>query len=438
MSSSALLSVYDVFTPSMPAREAFVERESLNDRLVDAIRTPGKQLIIYGHSGSGKTTLIERKLFEVYEHHITVSCVKGMTFEQVVLDAFDQLDAFLLVGGSVQESASWSAQISSLWAQVSAAKAAMVEAKSERMLPPQLTVQNLARLVGAANACWVLEDFHKLDPEEKEKLAQAMKMFMDTARNYPAIKAVAVGAVGTAREVVAYDQEMRNRVAEIEVPLMSDAEISGIISAGALKLGITFERAVRDSIVKFSNGIPAICHQLCLSACLSAGVSATQGVSKEIRKPDLDAAVREFVQSASDSIRDRFDRAIRRERVRKYDNYSIVLRSVCEAPLEGAAIGELSTIIARIEPDYPVNNIGRYLDSLMTEGRGAVLRKDPASGKYFHSDPFIRSYSQAYFRDSASAQGGQEKHSSVAIEDVLREIEKMLELGSFKPKIRSL
>lgn len=421
----------------MPAREAFVEREALNDRLIDAIRTPGKQLIIYGHSGSGKTTLIERKLFEVYEHHITVSCVRGMTFEQVVLDAFDQLDAFLVVGGSVQESATWNAQISSLWAQVSAAKTAMVEARSERLLPPQLTVQNLARLVGAANACWVLEDFHKLDSDEKEKLAQAMKMFMDTARNYPAIKAVAVGAVGTAREVVAYDQEMRNRVAEIEVPLMSDAEISRIITAGENKLRIKFENPVRESIVKFSNGIPAICHQLCLSACFSAGVQVAQAKSVEVRKPHLESAVREFVESASDSIRDRFDRAIRRERVRKYDNYSIVLRAICEAPLGGATIGELSSIIAKIEPGYPVNNIGRYLDSLMTDGRGAVLRKDQASGKYFHSDPFIRSYSQAFFRDAITPSGTQDKHSAVAIEDVIREIERMLEQGSFKPKVRS-
>lgn len=433
---TVVLGVYEVFTPSMPAREAFVERSLLNDRLIDAIRTPGKQLIIYGHSGSGKTTLIERKLFELYEHHITVSCVKGMTFDQVLLDAFDQLDAFITVGGSVQKSVGWDAQISALWTQVSAAKTSMLEVKSERVLPPQLTVQNLARLVGAANACWVLEDFHKLEPSEKEKLAQAMKMFMDTARIYPSIKAVAVGAVGTAREVVAYDQEMRNRVAEIEVPLMSSAEIREIIQTGAAKLGITFERQVVDSIVTFSNGIPAICHQLCLSACVAAGVNLAGSASVQIKKPDLEAAVKEFVQSASDSIRNRFDLAIRRERVRKYDNYAIALRAVCDAPMGGATLGELSAIIAKNEPGYPVNNIGRYLDSLLTDGRGAVLRRDQASGKYFHSDPFIRSYAQAYFRDLIDSSLPQAKHPPVAIADMIREIERML--AHTNTKIRSL
>jgi len=424
------LSVYEVFTPSMPAREAFVERPAINDRLVDAIQTPGKQIIIYGHSGSGKTTLIERKLFEVYEHHVTVSCVKGMTFEQVMLDAFDQLDAFMVVGGTVQESSSWNAQLSALWSQVSAAKSSMTQSNSQRILPPQLTVQNLARLIGAARACWVLEDFHKLEALEKEKLAQAMKMFMDTARTYPAIKAVAVGAVGTAREVVAYDQEMRHRVAEIEVPLMSDKEIRGIIVAGEGKLGVSFHKEVADSIVSFSNGIPAICHQLCLSACIAANVRTAADSVAFIRKPHLQEAVKEFVASASDSIRERFQRAVRRERIRKYDNYSVALRAVCEAPLEGGTIGELTVLIGKIESGYPVNNIGRYLDSLATEGRGAVLRKDSASGRYFFTDPFIRSYAQAFFRDAVvKVYPAGTKRVSVGLEDLLREVKIILEVS---------
>ena len=83
--------VTDVFTPTKPARIAFIDRELINEKLVNALKMPGKQLIVYGHSGSGKTTLLANKLDQLYERHITTHCMKGMTFEQIILDAFDQL-----------------------------------------------------------------------------------------------------------------------------------------------------------------------------------------------------------------------------------------------------------------------------------------------------------------------------------------------------------
>ena len=47
-----------IFTPSSPAIQNFVEREtSVNNQITDALRTTGKQIVVYGHSGSGKTTL---------------------------------------------------------------------------------------------------------------------------------------------------------------------------------------------------------------------------------------------------------------------------------------------------------------------------------------------------------------------------------------------
>jgi ABC-type transport system involved in cytochrome bd biosynthesis fused ATPase/permease subunit len=60
-SSSPRRSVFEVFTPTTQARVNFVERDTVNDRLVDALRTPGKQIVMYGDSGSGKSTLLQRK-----------------------------------------------------------------------------------------------------------------------------------------------------------------------------------------------------------------------------------------------------------------------------------------------------------------------------------------------------------------------------------------
>ena len=86
----------DVFTPTKPARIAFVERDSVNDKLVNSLTTPGKQIVVYGHSGTGKTTLLVNKLTQLYERHITTRCMKGLKFEQLILDAFDQLEPALL------------------------------------------------------------------------------------------------------------------------------------------------------------------------------------------------------------------------------------------------------------------------------------------------------------------------------------------------------
>ncbi len=54
--------VTDVFTPATPARVTFVERDAINEKLVNALNTPGKQIVVYGHSGNGKSTFLVNKL----------------------------------------------------------------------------------------------------------------------------------------------------------------------------------------------------------------------------------------------------------------------------------------------------------------------------------------------------------------------------------------
>ena len=86
--------LHDVFTPTRPAQLTFVERKTIQDKLVDVLRTPGKQLVVYGQTGSGKTTLLINKLYQLYEDHITTRCIKGLSFDQLLLDAFDQLNRY--------------------------------------------------------------------------------------------------------------------------------------------------------------------------------------------------------------------------------------------------------------------------------------------------------------------------------------------------------
>lgn len=237
-------SVYKVFTPTTPARLAFVERDQVNSKLVNALRTPGKQIVVYGHSGSGKTTLLVNKLHQLYEYHLTSRCMKGVTFESIILDAFDQLAPYYCSEKTSSSGSKVMMQLSQdyflIKSQVAFERTSKVDSKEERILPPQLTPQALGRFIGQIGSCWVLEDFHKIDENERSKLSQIMKVFMDMADEFPALKVVAIGAVDTARQIVEYDSEMKNRVAEIYVPLMQTEEIQAVITKGGELLNIGF------------------------------------------------------------------------------------------------------------------------------------------------------------------------------------------------------
>jgi len=55
---------------------------------------------------------------------------------------------------------------------------------------------------------------------------------MDLSDEYETLKIIAIGAVNTARQVIEYDEEMKNRVSEIPVQLMTDSEIKKLLSLG--------------------------------------------------------------------------------------------------------------------------------------------------------------------------------------------------------------
>ncbi|HCI2746159.1 TPA: hypothetical protein NO335_004154, partial [Pseudomonas aeruginosa] len=167
--------------------------------------------------------------------------------------------------------------------------------KSEkRVLPPQLTPQSLGRLLGASNQCWVIEDFHKIDSSEKQKLSQLLKVFMDLAVEYKNLKIICLGAVDTARQVVDYDEEMKERVAEIHVPLMNDEEINLIITKGQSLLHINIPQPIRRKIIKHACGVASICHQICLNMCINAEIERKCETQKNLREDNFDNAVRMY------------------------------------------------------------------------------------------------------------------------------------------------
>lgn len=396
----------EVFTPTKPARIAFVERNEVNDKLVSALRTPGKQVVVYGHSGTGKTTLLLNKLQQLYERHITSRCMKGMKFDQLVLDAFDQLAPFYTSEFSSSQKRSISVDIGSSYKLLSAkiASSATTEAsdKSIRVLPPQLTPQALGKFLGEAGACWVIEDFHKTEGGEKERLAQLMKVFMDMSDDYPDLKIVALGAVDTARQVVECDPEMKNRVAEIHVPLMTEHEIKQIVLKGEAALNIKFSPNITGIIAKHCNGLASVCHHLCLNMCDAADINmVVPGAAYHLTNEHCEVALKTYVDEASDSLKGAFEKALRPRRSAE-NNAEIVIKALVYFKEDGAARFNIHKRIKESRPNYPDHRLKFTLGKLCEPSYGSVIRFDQNSSKYSFSDPIYRTYALARYQEKPS------------------------------------
>lgn len=392
----------EVYTPTSQAKLTFVERNTdINNELVDSLMTPGKQIIIYGPSGTGKSTLIINKLNQTYESVIISRCTNESLFEDLVLDAFDQLNVFYNGGKTITTSKSIGASLNKSYlliqAQIQAAISRTSTERLERIIPPQLTPQRLAEFLGAASNCWVIEDFHKLNHEEKTKFSQNMKVFVDSATDYPMVKMIAIGAVGTAREVIDYDKELTNRVSEIFIPILSKNELHEILDKGEKLLNIQFTQVIKNKIVEFSNGLGSICHQLALNICFSREIFETSQIKIKLNNSDLKLALEKFIKSNSDTLKGRFDKAIRVQRERTYNNGYTILQALAQCKKDDIGFKELLQIIQKNDPDYPAGNLTQYLKKLQEQDRGNIISHNRDNNTFSFSDPFIKTYVQCVF-----------------------------------------
>lgn len=390
-------SVFDVFTPTSQARVNFVPRGSVNDSLVAALRTPGKQVIVYGESGSGKSTLLQKKLEELYTAHITSRCSSSTNFEGLLLDAFDKISPYyteaLEESRESRISKGLSAQFKQIRASIDVTTVDSSRARLHRALPPQLTAQRLGELMGALGMCWVLEDFHKVPEDQRTQLSQSLKTFSDLAAEYRQFKVVAIGATETARLVVEYDTEMANRVAEILVPLMTDDELRAIVDQGQGLMNVDLQD-LRDQFVQYSVGVASVCHQLALNVCLNNEVNVTAADRMRFRHSDLEPALQRWVAESSDTLKATFDRALKRHKVRKYDNCRLILKGLAAGPFEGMLHSEILKAIREEFADYPPGNLTLYLQELQDETRGSILMVG-IDGRYRFIDPLHHTFAQA-------------------------------------------
>jgi len=392
-------SVYQVFTSTTPATVNFVPRRDLADQLANALNTPGMQVVVYGETGSGKSTLLKNKLEEIRAEYITTRCTSETTFSELLLDAFDRLGPYYVDAIDTTRGRGGGGQLGGQFLMIKASVEAQVSKSTSeagrRLLRPQLTPQRLGELLGEQNLCWVIEDFHKVPVETKRPLAETLKIFSDLGANYPHVKIVAVGATDTARQVIEYDSNMANRVAEVLVPLMTVQELLQILNSGQELLNINLASASSLSIANFSVGLAAVCHRIALNACLIKGIQGTAAQQITLSQEDSDQAVKRYLADSSDTVKALFDNALATAGKGRFDNTRLVLETLAKGPVEGLKDGEILIRIRLRVPDYPKSNVTVQLKRLATGEDRAILRH-AADGRFRFSQPIYHFYAQAF------------------------------------------
>jgi hypothetical protein len=396
-SARARHGVHDVFTPTRPARLNYVQRPALDSQLADALRTPGKQLIVYGESGSGKSTLLRNKLAQFNTRYITTQCSAAMSYEQLLLDAFDQLNPYYIHEKSAQRNRSISpgvaADFKAIKLSLDASTGRSAGEVQERILPPQLTPQSLATFLGELEMCWVIEDFHKIRDDQKTLYAQCLKIFSDMSDKYVKTKTITIGATETARQVVQYEPEMRRRVSELLVPLMQPGELRSIIVKGQELLNVNLNHVI-GAIVSYSAGMPSVCHQIALNVCLARGIDETQPKLIRVTVRDLKPAMDRYVEELSDTIKFAFDRAGTPHSRRKLADSRPILAILASGPVSGMSIDEILSRMASKAPRVPKASLRAYLKELTEENYGSIVRFG-TDGKYRFSEPIYHTFAKA-------------------------------------------
>lgn len=405
----------NVFTPGKIATINYSNRPELEKRVQKALDTPGVQLLLYGHSGSGKTTLVRKVLKRNKINFVRTQCKADMKFEDIILNAFDDLNTYYVSEKtskiSLKVSHTIKADCESIATDISQMNEVSSEQRVVRMLPPRLTPQRLSELFRNIGLVWVIEDFHKLSKDEKQKLADVIKIFVDESNDICSgkiSKIICIGAVCSPRELLSLDTNLSTRVDQIKVPLLTDKEIKEIIVNGCKLLNVEFSDRLSNNLVSYSNNIGALAHSMCYDICYDADIKKTTLIKKKIKDASFNIAIQGYIDKNSDTFKQTYDLITAKNKTAWY-----ILKSLNIHSNESISFQKLRDRINPKNKKISDSDIKNALEDLLKPPYG-IIRFDEDSEKYSFSTPFWKAFIRIQM-DIEQAEVNQKKKRSNAL-----------------------
>lgn len=124
----------------------------------------------------------------------------------------------------------------------------------------------------------MIDDFHRLESSVRESISDFMKILADEERTDSKIVIVGINKVGESLLAIAPD--LSGRIEVVKLGVNPADKVRELVQQGCKALNITI--AATDSIVEASRGSFNVAQMLCFEACISDDILGTQDRSSEI------------------------------------------------------------------------------------------------------------------------------------------------------------
>ncbi|HSC39037.1 MAG TPA: hypothetical protein VLD19_14240, partial [Chitinophagaceae bacterium] len=341
---------------------------------------PGMQVVVCGPAGAGKSNLVYNVLRQAKMKSIVSCCTEKTTIDSLIADGFDKLPAKYMTSRKKRR---WAIIAAHLWARQASA--------GPRQWPFYQTPQRLGEVLAMAGIIWVVEDFHLVAEEERQKMLQVLKVFSDLSDMYKNPKLVVLGTGLAALELFYYDADMANRIAEVNLPYMSKAEMGEIISRGEQLLNLSFSVKLRKALIRYANSLPGIMHELCFLLCMSKGAWKKRSRTVPLNETELLEMVDTWLSMhkfAGETIARAIDLPgsvnMRRllELLAKTDQNGLTVEAILHH-------GDFR--------DAHATQLQSGLDALGKAGQPPLLLQYSYSDAYSFADPYMKAYALMFF-----------------------------------------
>lgn len=302
----------DVFVTEGVPEFTFVKPPNYTALLVD-LRRKGKPVVVEGQSGTGKTTAVKKALAEIFPENMPRFLTPREPKDLPVIESINE---------------------------------------------------------ASGDQSFVIDDFHRLDKETKERLANLAKVIAERDNRDGLPKLIIIGINNVGSDLIQLVPDIAKRVGIHRITPGTPAVIREMIDLGSNLLNISIKDP--ESVAEDSRGDYWLTQQICKSICISAGVDQTQGETREI-----DWEPTEIKAQVVETLHHNYDPAVREFcRGRRFrptnDPYYKLLRAVSEQERSNVDLTELAN--SRQDIKGSINNVKDHRLRVLLKQKEACAR----------------------------------------------------------------